>query len=73
MSDIDNPAQSPCVRNCCLDDDDICLGCFRSLEEIKQWTLVDHQQRQVILQNAGQRRAFALARIVADNPTSSRA
>ena len=73
MSDIDNPAQSPCVRNCCLDDDDICLGCFRSLEEIKQWTMVDHHQRQVILQNAGQRRAFALARIVADNPAPSRA
>ncbi|WP_239649575.1 DUF1289 domain-containing protein [Methylocucumis oryzae] len=21
---------SPCVRNCCLNNDDVCLGCFRS-------------------------------------------
>jgi len=28
---------SPCVRNCCLNDQDICLGCFRSLEEIRHW------------------------------------
>lgn len=28
---------SPCVRNCCLDPNDICLGCFRSLDEIMQW------------------------------------
>jgi predicted Fe-S protein YdhL (DUF1289 family) len=28
---------SPCVRNCCLNEQDICLGCFRSLDEIRQW------------------------------------
>jgi uncharacterized protein len=56
MSDIDNPAQSPCIGNCCLDDDLTCLGCFRSLEEIKEWGVVDAQRRRVILQNAAQRR-----------------
>ncbi|MEJ2212786.1 MAG: DUF1289 domain-containing protein [Gammaproteobacteria bacterium] len=29
---------SPCIRNCCLDDDDICLGCFRSIDEITGWS-----------------------------------
>jgi predicted Fe-S protein YdhL (DUF1289 family) len=71
MSDIDNSTRSPCVRNCCLDDDDICLGCFRSVEEIKEWTIVDDHRRRVILQNATQRRAFALARIVTDNPPTT--
>ena len=28
MTDSAAPAQSPCIRNCCLDDDDTCLGCF---------------------------------------------
>jgi predicted Fe-S protein YdhL (DUF1289 family) len=56
MSDIDVPIQSPCVRNCCLDDDLTCLGCFRSLEEIKEWGLVDNHRRRVILRNAEQRR-----------------
>jgi len=29
--------RSPCVRICTLDDDDICIGCGRTLEEIKRW------------------------------------
>ena len=28
---------SPCVRNCCLDQDDVCMGCFRSITEICAW------------------------------------
>jgi uncharacterized protein len=32
-----DPLASPCVRNCCLDDDNVCMGCGRLLEEIVQW------------------------------------
>jgi len=56
MVDFDSTVQSPCVRNCCLGDDLTCLGCFRSLEEIKEWGVVDDHRRRVILQNAKQRR-----------------
>jgi predicted Fe-S protein YdhL (DUF1289 family) len=56
MSDSDNSAQSPCIRNCCLDDDLTCLGCFRSLDEIKEWGVVDTHRRRVILRNAEQRK-----------------
>ncbi|MDB2705087.1 DUF1289 domain-containing protein [Pseudomonadota bacterium] len=41
--------QSPCVRNCCLDNNDICLGCHRSLEEIMQWSQSDDKQKKIIL------------------------
>jgi uncharacterized protein len=61
MSNMDRLAQSPCIRNCCLDDDDTCLGCFRSLEEIKEWGLVDDPRREAILNNAKQRRADYLS------------
>lgn len=47
---------SPCVRNCCLDDNDICLGCFRHLEEIKQWTLITDDEKRAVLILANQRR-----------------
>jgi hypothetical protein len=57
MSDIDSSAQSPCLGNCCLDDDFTCLGCFRSLQEIKEWGVVDDRRRQIILENAKQRKA----------------
>lgn len=56
MNDIDSYVGSPCIRNCCLDDADICLGCFRSLEEIKDWGVVDSRQRHIILQNARRRK-----------------
>jgi predicted Fe-S protein YdhL (DUF1289 family) len=56
MSDIESSAQSPCIRNCCLDDDLTCVGCFRSLEEIKEWGVVDNHRRSIILQNAQQRK-----------------
>lgn len=48
--------ESPCVRNCCLDENDICLGCFRSLIEIMQWTLVDEYTRQKFIGNAEKRK-----------------
>ncbi len=41
--------QSPCKRNCCLDQDDICLGCGRSLAEITGWHQANTLQKQQIL------------------------
>jgi predicted Fe-S protein YdhL (DUF1289 family) len=48
---------SPCVRNCCLNEQDICLGCFRSLDEIKLWGRSDTstQQKTQILANSATR------------------
>jgi predicted Fe-S protein YdhL (DUF1289 family) len=36
-SDFIGSPPSPCVRNCCLDADDVCMGCHRSLPEICAW------------------------------------
>jgi predicted Fe-S protein YdhL (DUF1289 family) len=41
-----DPLASPCVRNCCLDDHDVCMGCGRSLDEIVAWgTATDDEKR----------------------------
>lgn len=32
---------SPCRRQCCLDDQDVCLGCGRTLQEILDWAKAD--------------------------------
>ncbi|MGX5221397.1 DUF1289 domain-containing protein [Pseudomonas segetis] len=47
--------ESPCQRRCCLDDDDTCLGCGRTLDEIRAWNESDAQQRLAICQRASQR------------------
>ncbi|HZN27208.1 MAG TPA: DUF1289 domain-containing protein [Burkholderiales bacterium] len=40
---------SPCIRNCCLDADDICLGCYRSLREICAWSEAGDDEKMEIL------------------------
>ena len=47
--------KSPCVRNCCLNEQDICLGCHRSLDEIIAWHDSDNSEKEAILNNAKQR------------------
>jgi hypothetical protein len=47
--------ESPCRRQCCLDDHDQCLGCGRSLAEILEWGKADGQRRRQICQAAQQR------------------
>jgi uncharacterized protein len=48
---FDSPA-SPCVRNCCLDDDNVCLGCGRSLDEIVAWSAAGDAQKRAILERS---------------------
>lgn len=47
--------KAPCQRNCCLDQDDICLGCGRSLTEICGWHQADPVMKQRIMILAEQR------------------
>ena len=48
---------SPCVRNCCLDEDDVCLGCFRHVDEIMQWRELTEPQKQAVITLTVERRA----------------
>ncbi|MDA0119702.1 MULTISPECIES: DUF1289 domain-containing protein [Vibrio] len=53
---MDEQVPIPCVRNCCLDDDDICVGCFRTLDEILQWRSCTDEEKQAILIRCEQRK-----------------
>ena len=56
MTIVDHPIPSPCIRNCCLNEEDVCLGCFRSLAEVVGWADADSPTRQTILDNTLSRR-----------------
>ena len=47
---------SPCVRNCCLNEKDICLGCFRHLDEITGWTAMSDQEKITTLNQCQKRK-----------------
>jgi predicted Fe-S protein YdhL (DUF1289 family) len=50
--------ESPCVRNCCLDDDNVCMGCGRKLHEIVAWsTSTDDEKRAILARSSERRRA----------------
>ncbi|AIR87923.1 DUF1289 domain-containing protein [Pseudomonas cremoricolorata] len=49
------PVASPCVSICALDEQDICTGCQRSVEEISRWSRMSDQQRREVLQLCHQR------------------
>ena len=48
---------SPCVRNCCLDKEDICIGCGRTVDEIIRWSDADNKEKSEVLEAAKNRRA----------------
>lgn len=55
MSEVRELA-SPCISVCLLDDKDICLGCYRSAEEITDWFMASLEEKRAILERARDRR-----------------
>ncbi len=54
--DVKNPVPSPCVDNCCLNEKDVCMGCYRSLQEILDWGEADTTKRLAILKQVEERK-----------------
>ncbi len=48
--------EKPCIRRCCLNNDDICVGCFRSLNDMKQWHKSSMEVKKKILEDANKRK-----------------
>jgi predicted Fe-S protein YdhL (DUF1289 family) len=59
VSQDDAPAPrrvgSPCVSVCLLNDDDVCVGCFRSAGEITDWVMLDDLGRRQVLELSRER------------------
>ena len=58
----DEPVASPCIRLCALDDQDVCLGCFRSMTEICAWSSASNDERRQIVVASEQRRSASRQR-----------
>ena len=56
MSDLpEKPVPSPCVSVCALNENDICVGCYRSADEIRQWGIFDNVEKRGVIQKAYER------------------
>lgn len=47
--------KSPCVSVCALNDDGICIGCWRSVDEIAEWSELDNDRKREVIKSAQQR------------------
>lgn len=59
FSNVSPAVPSPCISVCRLDEHKMCTGCFRHVEDIREWRAATDQRRWEIVQQAEQRRASA--------------
>lgn len=48
--------KSPCIHVCTLDENKICMGCYRSAEEVRNWFRYTDEEKRTSLKNAEERR-----------------
>jgi predicted Fe-S protein YdhL (DUF1289 family) len=44
------PVDSPCIKVCVLDDQQVCIGCKRTLDEIVAWGSLSDDARMNVLE-----------------------
>ncbi len=50
----DKPITSPCTSICSLNEDDICVGCYRTSTEIRRWSSLGNDERLDVLVLCGE-------------------
>ncbi len=54
---MNTPIKTPCVKVCFVDPaEGLCVGCFRTMEELGLWTRYSDDERDGILQDLPRRR-----------------
>ena len=52
MSDTTQPVKSPCIEVCSLNNEDVCIGCYRTANEIIEWFSAPNERKREILQRS---------------------
>jgi predicted Fe-S protein YdhL (DUF1289 family) len=47
---------SPCIQVCTLDDDQVCIGCGRTVDDIIAWTRLSDEEKWTVLAQSAERR-----------------
>lgn len=48
--------KKPCIRQCCLNEEDVCVGCFRTFDDMLQWHKANAKEKTKMLQMAEERK-----------------
>jgi len=52
---IDTTVPSPCIGFCTLTADNICAGCLRSQDEIRDWVIMSREEKLATIERTKQR------------------
>ena len=55
VNQVEADVKSPCMHLCCLDEQDVCIGCHRSVQEITGWSRMTNQEKQQTMQKVAER------------------
>lgn len=54
----DNSVPSPCISVCQIDDaTGHCLGCYRDIDEIREWPILSGDEKRAVIARIAERRA----------------
>lgn len=56
MINMNSKVKSPCTHVCTKDENGICLGCFRSIDEIRMWYKLSDEEKLKVIETAENRR-----------------
>jgi len=57
VPNIDYSVPSPCVSLCLLDETDtFCIGCLRTIDELRDWCIMDAEQKTKVLEEIEERK-----------------
>lgn len=59
MKTDERPVASPCVNVCALDEQDVCIGCQRTVQEITRWARMDNDERRAVIKLCHERAVAA--------------
>lgn len=62
MAEVSDQVVSPCISECELDDEAICKGCYRTIDDIAAWRTMSKEQRLAVIEAASQRQLILQSR-----------
>jgi predicted Fe-S protein YdhL (DUF1289 family) len=58
--EFDTSVASPCITVCQVDDaTGCCIGCYRSIDEIREWPILSADEKRTVLARIAERKATA--------------
>ena len=61
MSVVEDPNEvaSPCVSICALNENDVCVGCYRTSDELTRWWGMNNTEKLATVERAKERENLA--------------